>query len=160
MLAPSNFDQRTCNPRIGHAQCLQQQRRERDASFDTLEAQVNTLLVDLQQIEVHPVRGRTADSDDPYLDPTHAVWDQAGDELEPGLGECRVVERPGRQRQQHEHGESRRNDDPAAHQSLGEKLMCRRGPAGRDSGSATSMPSVTTGRRQRTPIPAEYSMKW
>ena len=43
--------------------------------------------------------------------------------------------------------------------NFGEKLMCSRGPALRDSGCAMSMPSVSTGVRKRMPMPAEYSSR-
>src|SRR6185312_9853484 len=84
--------------------------------------------------------------------------DMTDDELQPVFGVREVIEDADRRRD-HEHDHDADDDENAPGHSFGEKLMCRRGPRpGSESGCATSMPSVTTGRRKRTPRPTEYSI--
>src|SRR6185436_453697 len=82
-------------------------------------------------------------------------------ELQPGLGVDDPAEE--RQHQQQEQPERQGRDlEPALDHNLGEKLRCRRGPGrselpgGMVSACATSMPTDTTGRRRRMPMPTEY----
>ena len=94
-------------------------------------------------------------------DLAHALGQARHGETQARLG----VHDPRDERQQYQ---DQRPDDeggdlePALHHSFGEKLRCRRGPgrsvlpAGVVSACATSMPTETTGRRKRTPMPTEY----
>src|SRR5580658_7129897 len=121
---------------------------------------MHALVFDLDTIDVHAARDRATDADDVDLHATQAPRDQAGDPLQAVLRECGVVERGERQCEQCEHRQGDREDDPTPHHSLGEKLMSSLGLVpGRESAFATSIPTVTTGKRQRIPTPVEYSMK-
>src|SRR6185437_10314400 len=89
-----------------------------------------------------------------------ASRDEAQHELEARFGVSGIVERGRRQRDREQRDEDEGDEKRAPHQSFGPKKISNRGPApGRESGCATSNPTVTTGSLQRNPSPAEYSMK-
>src|SRR5205823_9606344 len=156
------------------AQGLQQQRHEGDAARDAFELQVHQLVIDLHALDAQAVGERAAHPDDVEPHGTELAWNVPDQELQAGAG---VERRPDERRRRHDgrddrhEGEDQQRAAQAEHRySLGEKLMCRRGPGCTDlktcavasqrrllvRGSAMSTPSVMTGRRTRRPTPTEY----
>src|SRR6185312_9129118 len=92
------------------------------------------------------------------LDPSDLA-DALRDQMQPAFGGREVQHHGGRQQDEHD-GQGREHaegDPPLAH-SFGEMLRCRRGLLLVESGLATSIPRVTTGRRYLRPTPAEYAI--
>src|SRR5207248_2708281 len=148
---------------IGRADGLPQQWRQRDPPLEAVNAKMHEMVVDLHALDVNAVRDRAARVDDVEPHAGKLVGHETDDEFQPALGEGGVVDgarRHGHRQQDQEAGDA---EEEAAHglklqaYSFGEKLMCRRGLVLRDSGCATSIPKVTTGRRTRNPMPTEYS---
>jgi len=151
-------DRGRLNRGVGQAQRLQNERGKRDFGVDSLKAQMHPLVLDLDAIDVYARRGGSAHADDVDPNGADAPRYQRCDALQARLRERGVIDQGEWQCKQDEHRQCDRENDPAAHQSLGEKLMSNRGLSpGREIGLATSTPTVTTGRRQRNPTPVEYS---
>jgi hypothetical protein len=172
--AALHLDQRAAHRAVGDANGLQHEWHEVDAALDALELQVHQIVIDLDALDGEAVGHRAADTDDVELHGTELARDVPDRELQSAGG---VERRPDECRRRHDsrddqdRGEGEQQAAQAEHRySLGEKLMCRRGlrlgqkvppvavggEHGSVSGSAMSMPSVSTGRRTRTPTPTEY----
>src|ERR1700749_3672712 len=120
-------------------------------TLEVVDSHIHEAVVDFDAFDPDAVSDAAGRIHDGQCRVAETVWDVARNELPAAFRKDHVINDCRRHRDGQKDQERSGEEEQASHRgySFGEKLICRRGPAFLDSGSAMSIPNVTTGRRTR-----------